>query len=41
MGLYVGISFISLMEIFDLFFLRLVPRAFGRNKHLYGVGGRY
>jgi len=37
MGLFAGISVLSLLEIFDLFSLRLIPRLFG-YRGLHGLG---
>lgn len=38
MGLFLGISVISLMEIGELLFVRLMPRLCGEGR-LYGIGG--
>jgi hypothetical protein len=38
MGLFAGMSFISVVEIYgDLAFMRLIPRFFG-YRNLYGLG---
>lgn len=39
MGLFLGISVISLMEVGELVLVRLIPRMFGERR-LYGIGGR-
>lgn len=38
MGLFLGISVISIMEVGELLLLRLVPRVFGERR-MFGIGG--
>lgn len=38
MGLFLGISVISIMEVGELVLMRLIPRLWGERR-LYGLGG--
>jgi hypothetical protein len=39
LGLFIGMSVITIFELFDLLLLRLLPRFWG-DRRLFGIGGK-